>query len=1147
MKKRVIAILLSLAMVLTMLPGKHVEAAGDSLYLAYKYTETGKSVLQLNKSSREKYGVDELYMRQGDMVHLCWLNGSNYSNWVWESSNSSVAIVDGDGRITAKAPGTATITLTYYKKWTNQAVSASVKVYVGDEYWPVEIGTTSRDIPDKREMKIGRTLDFGFYGLANWNDGSLWKCTWMSSDENVVTVNGSGVIKTKAAGTAKIGLLIFNKVSQISIYDYVDIIVTEDAYEESAEWNNPYYKAYGENYLRLYSKDYMFRVGAVVDKFIARDYGEIAEMPAGGAYSAKYYDAVSTIGGLDRFLIGALEFLSSGTEIAVGAVLSGREYYEEQKAYNCAVNFINELEKNEVSVEGILENITGMKEEISSAYPNVDTLKEEELVKWLKEQSDLADDEIEKMVDSCMEYLGLTAEGTAGLAMTTAESIVATIRLYELNDGIIEKLVTCKYLEGRTLATDAGLVVEQREKNTVQAYGETLLASGMIGAIEDILTKGTAGIYTAVKACAAKAKIETGLDMDSYYAAVEYGGYQAGLRYACMELLEDINKNYDTYTREELIAAIKEYEFLFEAYLTANRMMMEEMLKLSSGKTKTNLQSALNALNEDFSFSYAVDLAMKHYLADGNYDAEHEMVKPDKVAKARMEYEQIFSLLDKFVAGEKVKLVYDKDSTTIYIGSVWDDLGPGKQCFSFAHTLWNNLYGFTLSTWYYNSARHKLGDVDKRAELIYQKAKPSSDEIRSLGEIIERGDFLQVSYYNSDNVLTQHSMIVNDVTSDGIEVIDANWNRKNGVTKHDMSWDFLKQKTSVGISVYRADKVIELLEILEDGEISQKPVDSTSGTTTDITKKKYGVLDLSSRGWNSYNVGLNKDMYADKAYTLHTGAKLEILGEYYSTKGTKVYHVYSYDLEMECYVTAKYVKIQETGEETSEISVSPTPSPTNKPKVTVTVTPSPSVTKKPTVTVSPTPTGTPKPTVTPTNTPTPTPKPTVAPTPTNTPTPTVAPSEGKIIGTLDLSSKGWSSYNVGTNADMYADKAYTLRNGANFEILDEAVNSKGTKVYKVYSADLRMECYVAAKFVDADYSDVELYGVLDLSSKGWSSYNVGLNEDLSADKAYTVYNGARFRILGKSFNAKGNEICKVYSYDLNMTCYVSAKLIKETE
>jgi len=100
--------------------------------------------------------------------------------------------------------------------------------------------------------------------------------------------------------------------------------------------------------------------------------------------------------------------------------------------------------------------------------------------------------------------------------------------------------------------------------------------------------------------------------------------------------------------------------------------------------------------------------------------------------------------------------------------------------------------------------------------------------------------------------------------------------------------------------------MIEVLEALGDEGIDNE---EPASTLVLYAEKKAGILDLSSKGWSSYNVGLDKDMYADKAYTIYNGAKLDVLGEDTNVNGNKVYYVYSPDLNMKCYITAKYVNV----------------------------------------------------------------------------------------------------------------------------------------------------------------------------------------------------------------------------------------------
>lgn len=69
------------------------------------------------------------------------------------------------------------------------------------------------------------------------------------------------------------------------------------------------------------------------------------------------------------------------------------------------------------------------------------------------------------------------------------------------------------------------------------------------------------------------------------------------------------------------------------------------------------------------------------------------------------------------------------------------------------------------------------------------------------------------------------------------------------------------------------------------------------------------------------------------------------------------------------------------------------------------------------------------------------------------------------MGYLNLKTVGWSAYNVGTDVELNADRAYTIYDGAQLEILGTYTNSKGNKICHVYSHDLKMKCYVAERFV----------------------------------------------------------------------------------
>jgi len=70
--------------------------------------------------------------------------------------------------------------------------------------------------------------------------------------------------------------------------------------------------------------------------------------------------------------------------------------------------------------------------------------------------------------------------------------------------------------------------------------------------------------------------------------------------------------------------------------------------------------------------------------------------------------------------------------------------------------------------------------------------------------------------------------------------------------------------------------------------------------------KVYGTLTATR-----YNVGINANLTGGTLGEIKKGAQLEILEEVTNLSGNKVYRVYSPDLEKECYVSARYVTINE--------------------------------------------------------------------------------------------------------------------------------------------------------------------------------------------------------------------------------------------
>ena len=137
-----------------------------------------------------------LTMNTGQSQALQWqFNPSNdqYGATVsFSSSNTNIADVDFNGKVTAKSVGTATITAT-----TNYFTTATCEVTVNPILaTSINLNTSSISLP------IGSTQTLTATVLPTGaSDKSV---TWTSSNQNVATVNSSGKVTAKAIGNATI-------------------------------------------------------------------------------------------------------------------------------------------------------------------------------------------------------------------------------------------------------------------------------------------------------------------------------------------------------------------------------------------------------------------------------------------------------------------------------------------------------------------------------------------------------------------------------------------------------------------------------------------------------------------------------------------------------------------------------------------------------------------------------------------------------------------------------------------------------------------------------------------------------------------------------------------------------------------------------
>ena len=112
----------------------------------------------------------------------------------YKSSNTSVATVDSAGRITAKTPGTATITVTTADG--SYTAKCTVKVTKKISVSKITLDTTSKSIYKGKTYTIVATV----YP----SNASEQTVTWKSSDTKVATVSSKGVVTGVKSGTAVI-------------------------------------------------------------------------------------------------------------------------------------------------------------------------------------------------------------------------------------------------------------------------------------------------------------------------------------------------------------------------------------------------------------------------------------------------------------------------------------------------------------------------------------------------------------------------------------------------------------------------------------------------------------------------------------------------------------------------------------------------------------------------------------------------------------------------------------------------------------------------------------------------------------------------------------------------------------------------------
>ena len=131
---------------------------------------------------------------------------SDYYFIVWMSSNSTVASVDGDGRVTGRSAGEATITAI-----TDRGECAACKVTVRKES-----GSAASKKPALDHTTLNLVIQYNNahpsqkLQLINTSGSFVYAYQWMSSNPEVATVDPEGLVTAQKPGTTTVTALATN-------------------------------------------------------------------------------------------------------------------------------------------------------------------------------------------------------------------------------------------------------------------------------------------------------------------------------------------------------------------------------------------------------------------------------------------------------------------------------------------------------------------------------------------------------------------------------------------------------------------------------------------------------------------------------------------------------------------------------------------------------------------------------------------------------------------------------------------------------------------------------------------------------------------------------------------------------------------------
>ncbi|MBP3567790.1 MAG: Ig-like domain-containing protein [Lachnospiraceae bacterium] len=163
------------------------------------------------------------YQKVGETVDINFYGVKNWKQsnyeYIWQTSDESVAVVDGKGRVTALKPGVVELTLGLKNKADGHFLNVqSVEIVIpGDYENKILLGTSRNNTFDSIVLNLNERIDINFYGVKNWKKED-YEYYWSSSEPSVVWVDSLGRLVPVNPGKAEVFLVLIEKKNKAPRY-----------------------------------------------------------------------------------------------------------------------------------------------------------------------------------------------------------------------------------------------------------------------------------------------------------------------------------------------------------------------------------------------------------------------------------------------------------------------------------------------------------------------------------------------------------------------------------------------------------------------------------------------------------------------------------------------------------------------------------------------------------------------------------------------------------------------------------------------------------------------------------------------------------------------------------------------------------------